>query len=351
MSEELLRFGTRLIREGDRLVRVVGRDGEVQVAIAWQGGGMARLDVAGYRAGVTLTIDGARAGHPLLGEVHTLRRGGGGEPIAVMTALDWTAPSEIPAIDRPAALPAGTGTLLLSTIARLARGGLRYAGPYPTEALWGSLAQAFRADGRVEDFVRDAATRWTGADRSPVAVDFAPAPFERVAAGPGVFAQLRDSLERVVIDGLSYDRGAGVRRLVDDEAQLWFGDRRYATVARFTAEGALVERPALPAVTGSPVGEALPPPLVDALASLIADLVPAPLASLAPEALRAVPIAWGDAGAAAAADRGDRLVVHAALWHAVAPHGLARVALALAEALAPLAAARAISGAGASPSR
>ena len=46
--------------------------------------------------------------------------------------------------------------------------------------------------------------------------------------------------------------------------------------------------------------------------------------------------------AAAARDRGDQVIVHVGLWHHLAPRGLARVALALAEALTPIAAARAV---------
>ena len=355
MIAQILPHGTRLERAAGRLVRVIGCDGAPQVALAWDGDRLAAALVAGYAA--TLAIDGALGDHPVLGAVHTLAVDG--RPVAAMSALDWARPTAIPAIDRPAALPAGAGTLLLTAIARLAQdagvAALRYAGPYPTDALWASLAPSFRTDGRAADFTATAATRWTGRDRAPIAIDFAPAPFERATVAPGVHVQLRDGLERAIVDGAAYDRGAGVRRLVPDgdgwAAALWFGDRHHATAARFTAGGALVDRTALPAPTGDPVGQVLPPALVAALGSLVAELVPAPLADAAPAALAAVPIVWGDPGPAAAADRGDRLVLHAALWHALAPHGLARVALALAEALAPLAAARAVSASAPSPSR
>jgi len=343
MSDEILAHGTRLVRDGGRLVRVVGRDGAVQVELAWDGARLRTLVVAGYgAASPSLELDGEPHDHAVLGAVQALRSGG----VAIAAMSAWQV-DRIPAIDRPAALPAGTGTMLLATIARLAQAAgvaaLRYAGPYPTDALWGSLAQCFRTDATAADFTADAATRWAGLDRAPIAIDFAPAPFERVGAGAGVFAQLRDRLERVVVDGAAYDRGAGVRRLSGDgEAALWFGDQRYAAVARFAPDGSLVERTPLPTVTGAPVGQAVPPALVDALASLVVELVPAPLAALVPGALTATPIVWGDAGPAAAIDRRTQIVLHAALWHALAPHGLSRLALALAEALAPIAAARAV---------
>ena len=75
-----------------------------------------------------------------------------------------------------------------------------------------------------------------------------------------------------------------------------------------------------------------PPALLHALAGLVSDLVP-PLA---------VPVElparhrWADLGARAARATPRRLEVHAALWERLAPHGLARLALALAEALAPV---------------
>jgi hypothetical protein len=53
----------------------------------------------------------------------------------------------------------------------------------------------------------------------------------------------------------------------------------------------------------------------------------------------AAAIAWADLGARAAAERPGGFAVHAALWDRIAPLGLARLALALAEALAPVVAA------------
>jgi hypothetical protein len=47
---------------------------------------------------------------------------------------------------------------------------------------------------------------------------------------------------------------------------------------------------------------------------------------------------WADLGAQAARYENNTFEVHAALWDRLAPHGLTRLALALAEALAPVAA-------------
>lgn len=304
--------------------------------------------VTGYDPADVVALDASESiDHPVLGAVHRLRRGG--ETIAVMSAIDLDRPTRIPAIDRPAALPPGTGSMLLNEIAIRARDAgvraLRYDGPYPTAALWASLAQCFRTDADEEAFTNATAARWAGLDRRPIPIDFAPAPFARRSPAPGVHVQVRDGLDRAIVLGAAYDRGRGVRRLVPQPdgalaAEVWFGDRPYARVATFDADGALLSRTPLPAADGPPTGQTLPPAFVAALASLVADLVPAPLADGVADALAAPVIAWGDAGPHAAIDRGDRILLHTALWNALAPLARERIVLALAEALAPIATAR-----------
>ncbi|MBK9037359.1 MAG: hypothetical protein IPL61_39980 [Myxococcales bacterium] len=341
---ETLAHGTTLTWRDGRLVARHGADGAPQAELRWADDRLVAMRVAGFGPRA-LALDGAIVDHPVLGPAHALHVDA--TPCAHLSALAWARPTAIPAIDRPGALPAGTGTMLLDVLARLAAAAgvaaLRYAGPYPTAALWASLGHSLRADGDEATFTADAAARWHGGALAPIAIDFAPAPHERVARGPGVIAQLRDGLERVIIDGIGFERGAGVRRLVavDDgwAAALWFGDRAWGEVGRFGVDGAVRARTQLPPADGDPAGQALPPALQAALLELCAAALPAPLT---PAAVADVPIVWGDAGLAAAADRGDRIVLHVGLWHHLAPHGLARVALALAEALTPVAAARAV---------
>jgi hypothetical protein len=57
------------------------------------------------------------------------------------------------------------------------------------------------------------------------------------------------------------------------------------------------------------------------------------------------PLTWADLGARVAAARDDTFSVHAALWDAIAPLGMPRLAAAIAEALAPVVAATVIAGA------
>lgn len=340
-----LRHGSRLAFEEGKLVRIEDRHGAEQVALAWDGDVLVGMEVPGPRA--TL-VRGERVAHLLFGEAHPIVVSPAAEPATWVGAIDWARPEQIPPIEHPARLAAGAGTTILNTIAGLAELAgverLHYAGPYPTSALWGSLLQSFRTDGDEAMFTADALARAARADMSPVPIGFAPAPFERVRSGD-VVVQLRDTVERVLVGGEAYVPGSGVRRLVRDDgwaAELWLGGARYARIATVDAEGALVDGPHVIPPPDSPVvGQVLPPPLLDALGGLIADLLPAPLAVRAPEVLAGLHVVWGDAGASAARDRGSVVIVHAALWDRLAPRGLAEVALALAEALAPAVAVRA----------
>ena len=166
-------------------------------------------------------------------------------------------------------------------------------------------------------------------------IDFLPVPHERIACAHG-HVELRETLERAVLDGIAY--ATGVARLVDGHAEIWFGDAPYARVASFAPDGTLLDGPhALPACTSDAIGKPFPPALRAALAELVAQAVPLPLADDVAALVAGTPLVWADLRARAARFAGDRLEVHAALWDQIAPHGLGRLALALAEALAPVA--------------
>jgi hypothetical protein len=325
--------GTRYDLISDRLVRVTDRTGACHAQLTWNDAAdrLVRLVVDGA------VVDGAIRHHPLLGAAHTL-----GD--TAMTALDWARPVEIPAIAAPGCLPLGAGAAILNAIAWLARdagvAALRYAGPYPTAALWRSLGRSFRCDADETAFTAGALDRAVRVARDPMPIDFVPAPHERIAI-PGGFVELRDRLERAVIDGVGYEPGGSPARLVDGHhAEIWFGDACYARVATLADDGRVADGPhPIPACASPVIGRAFPAPLRDALAELVADAVAAPLAADARALCAATGIAWADLGARAAAERPGGFAVHAALWDRIAPLGLARLALALAEALAPVVAA------------
>jgi hypothetical protein len=316
---------------------IVDRTGFAWAAIAWDGERLVRLEVPGA------VVDGAITEDPLLGAAHRI---GPGEQTAV-SAIDWARPAEIPAIAAPGLLAAGSGGAIMNALAVLAEDAgvpaLRYAGPYPTSALWATLARSFRTAATEDDFLAGLWERAARIAREPIAIDFAPAPHERLRIAGG-HAELRGGLvERAVIDGIAYAPGGSPARLVDGRrCEIWFGDAPYARVAELAGDGALIAAHGVPACTSRVAGAAFPPELAAAIAGLAAELVPAPLAADVERLLSSHRITWADLGARAAAVTPDGIAVHAALWDRIAPLGLARLALALAEAIAPIAAGLAV---------
>lgn len=359
--------GTRYEEQDGRLTAIIDRTGHAWALLAWDGDRLAELRVPGGAAGAPgaaggaagaagaasapqVIVDGAIVSDPLLGDAHAIRTEASGAPLTAMSALDWRRPVEIPTVAAPGRLPPGAGGALLHAIAVLAaRAGvpaLRYAGPYPTPALWRALTRSFRTPATEAAFTAELIPRAARLARDPIEIDFEPAPCERVAF-PGGHAELRDGIERAVVDGTAYEPGGSPARLVRDgdraRAELWFGDALYAHVATIGPDGGLVEGPrAIPPCESRVIGADFPPPLVLALAELVAQAVPAPLAEDARRWMATRPIRWADLGARVAAAQDGELCVHAALWERIAPLGLGRLALALAEALAPTATAAVI---------
>ncbi|MCE9579396.1 MAG: hypothetical protein K8W52_40110 [Deltaproteobacteria bacterium] len=329
---DALRSGAVLACDGERVVALDDRHGHRLAELRWTGASAALIVPVAPAIGDhdTVEIAAETEPHPVLGPVHAIRRGGA--TLAVVSAIDWRAPRAIPAIDRPAALPRGTGAIILDMIAfAAAHAGvapLRYLGPYPTRALWTALTACFTATGDEDAFAAGAP------------VSFAPAPFARHWQGARVAVDLRTTLERAAIDGRVYGRGA--HRLVEEgphhHAALWIGDAAYARVATFAADGALVDGPHAPPSLASPViGQRFPPAMVRALAALCADTAAPALAPAITAVLEERALAWADTGLDLVRALPGAIAVHAALWDRLAPRGLARVAAALAEALSPVA--------------
>lgn len=269
--------------------------------------------------------------HPLLGDAFVICDLAG-EPLTAMSAVDFDHPTEIPIVAEPAALPPGAGAQILNLLAERAHGPLRYAGPYPTPALYRALLRSFRASGDETAFTANVLDRALRLARDPIAVDFTPAPHRRVAHAHG-WSEVRDGIERTVISRVTYDHG--YTRLVDDRAELWFGPTRHAHVATLAPDGSLADGPhPIPPIV--PPATPFPHALRAALGELIAELVPAPLAATAREILTTRTLAWADLGARIARATPTGFEVHAGIWTYIAPTGLAHVAIALAEALAPV---------------
>src|SRR6478735_2803674 len=126
------------------------------------------MEVAG------LTIDRTVTAHPLLGNAQAIAKDGA--VLTYVSALDWDHPTEIPTIADPGALPPGTGGAVMNLIAERATSPLRYAGPYPTPALYRTLLRSFRASADEATFTRDVLERTARVARDPIDVVFTPAP-------------------------------------------------------------------------------------------------------------------------------------------------------------------------------
>lgn len=327
--------GTRYDVVDGALVRIRDRTGAKHARVTWANGALVEIAAGGA------VVRGAIVDDALLGRAHEILIGGA--VVTTMSEIDWARPAEIPAIAAPAKL-AGTGGAIMNALAVLAAHAgvteLRYAGPYPTSALHRTLLRCFRTTATEDAFTADLLARAARVARDPLPHVFVPAPHERIAIAGG-HVELRDGLERAVLGGTSYERDRSPARLVERDdgihAEVWFGDAPWADVATLDPDGALLAGPhPLPASTSDVVGKAFPPPLRAAIAELVAEAVPAPLAADAHRLLVERDLRWADLGARAAARDDAGFAVHAALWERIGPLGLARLALALAEALAPV---------------
>jgi len=294
------------------------------------------IEVAG------LTVDSDVVEHPLLGSAHVITYAG--EPVTAMSAIDWDRPTRIPTVAEPRMLPRGTGSMLLNEIAiRAQHAGvkaLRYAGSYPTPALYGTLLRSFRTRASESEFCADVLGRAMRLARDEVPVDFTPAPFVRLPTSYGSI-DLRDGIERAVIDGVLYDREGTVgslARLAGRQAVLAFDEVVWTRVADLADDGAIIGKvQPIPRFETDMIGTAFPRALAEQFAELVAEVVPAPLAGDARKVVLERPITWADLGWRAAARAGNGIELHAGWWVHLAPRGVQAFALAVSDALATVA--------------
>lgn len=289
----------------------------------------------------------AAADHPVLGRCD-LVLDAAGRILAHATTTDWRAPARIPALDRPGALPPGAGTAILNLLAwqavRAGSGPLRYHGPYPTDALWHSLAASFRvheplAAARAR-FSADAEARALAGRFGEIDVDFHPAPHAWAFPRPRVCVQHRDGIERAWIDGHPFDRDpTALRRLRADGDEIVvcvaIGDETWAELLRLRPDGEpLGELAPLPPGPPGLAGTLLPPPVAQVLGQIVIAEAPRALAPALRSVLAQARIGWGDPGLALVGWQGDVLELHAGLV-TVLPTEPAALLGVLVRALAP----------------
>lgn len=304
--------------------RVTSEDGTVLVWCTQEGDAWRLLLRTPDLGEVTVVPDAAT--HPVLGRCD-LVLDDRGETLAHASTIDWRRPQQIPALDRPAALPRGAGTAILNLLAwqaeRAGTGPLRYHGPYPSEALWNSLQASFRVEGDLEEaqtrFFADAESRALAGTSAPIDVEFHPAPHTWKWASSRVCLQTRDGLERVYVDGRAYDRDAAGSRLlttVDGTAiaQVVVGATPIAEMIRIDARGQLETQPgSLPTAPPDLVGQALPGPILPVLAEILCARAPRLLQPAIRDTLTRYALRWGDTGEELVAFREDAFQLHAAV--------------------------------------
>lgn len=320
---------------GTTLVR---RDDDGSVPVLW-------LRLPDHRE---LALCLAAADHPVLGRCD-LVRDATGRVLAHATASDWRAPTRIPALDRPGALPAGAGSAILNLLAwqavRAGSGPLRYHGPYPTAALWGSLQASFRVDEPLDAardrFTAHAEARALAGTFGELDVAFHPAPHAWAWPRPRICVQHRAGIERVWIDGHPFDRDpAALRHLRSDGdalvACIAIGDERWAELVRLRSNGEpTTDEPApLPPAPPGLAGTLLPPAVVEVLGHVVVAESARALRPALQHVLASTRIGWGDPGLALVGWQGEVLELHAGLV-TVLPTEPAALLAVLVRALAP----------------
>lgn len=352
----MLRCGMRAasiaVDDAGRPTHAIDPFGHEAWRLRWDG---ARLVHARVRlpGGDALELLPGTADHLVLGRCDAVHREGDGEPIARIAAVSWHAPTCIPAVDVPGALPPGAGTAILNLLATLAeRAGatsLRYRGPYPTSALFATLAASFTITGD-----RDVAEQrfvdhdGFGVHDAVPAVDFVPDPHVWSWPQPRVCVQHRRAIEALWIDARAYDRSSPHHALVRDgdawSARLVLAGEPWCVVLRVDDQGVPCSPIAAPpAAAPQLVGIALPAAMIEVITDvLVRESAPALAASIA--SVLAEGITLADTGLAVARAEPHGIELNAVLVERAMARGgaasLAMLAVALRPVVARVAAAR-----------
>jgi hypothetical protein len=286
-----------------RLVEL-DRHGHLVAACRWSADGSLARAKCRTAHGAWIGIEPGAVDHAALGPSDRLWRlepdeaWAAREEIGVFQALDYARPDAVPALYDPGRLPPGTGAAVLNLVAGLMRDAgvprVRYRGPYPTEQLFTTLLECFRYDGGDDDPL--------GRFLDGGALDWVPAPHERHWPAEGVAVQLRQEIDTVALDGVTFHRRdwQGVirhePRVVRREGErvicsLWALGRSIEDRLVLDASGEVLARPA-PAADPAPPAP-LPPVWGPALAEIIARESAPPLAAPLREVLAALALEWG----------------------------------------------------------
>lgn len=305
--------------------RVTSHDGTVLVRSQRDPDGTRLLLRLPDATEISLGLDAAD--HPILGRCDVVESPDG-RRLALGSRVDWRRPMQIPALDRPGALPRGAGTAILNLLAwqahRANTGPLRYAGPYPSLSLWRSLQASFTVDEPAHDaqarFLADAQGRALAGTRGEIPVDFHPHPHAWHWPAPRICAQQRAGrLERVYIDGYPFDRGGDGPRRLDARGEtlvavVALGDALWCERLTLSPTGQ-PRTPLQPLPPAPPplVGTPLPEPVVEVLGEVLVAQAPRLLAPAMRRQLATLRMQWGDPGEPLVRWHGGVLELHAGM--------------------------------------
>lgn len=326
----------------------IDEHGNTAWSIAWDHD---RLEVARLRLPDARTIElhGNAGEHALFGRCDTISLAGEAA-IARVRATDWRAPTTIPPLDVPGALPSGTGSAVLNLLATMAARAetktLRYVGPYPTGALFETLLGSFTVGEDVEAhrtlFTADALARSMSGQLVEVPVDFVPAPHRWSWPAPRICVQVRDGIERVYLDGRAYRSDAvGPRRLHvhGDRVVLAFevAGQRHCEVAVLELDGTPRGDPLAAIPVPQDFGDVpIPAGIAEVLAVVLIRGAPEPLRPIVAKVFAERSLVWGDAGFELALASPGRLVVHAAMAEPMLALDAGHILARFVEALEPV---------------
>lgn len=326
----MLPHGTTVRWHDDRVVAVEGVGGQTQATLAWNDQGLERAELLlpDHRS---IVVAGGGGEHPVFGPVDRLCDADGAT-VAFLGRIDWQHPQHVPPVDRPGALPTGAGAAVLNLLAIAARvadvEALRYRGPYPTAALFDALLTSFTIVGDLSEalaqFTANVERTAVLGAMVTVPVALCPAPFEWDWPDPRVCVQRREGIERIYVDGRSFDaQRRGPRRVLPRsdggvDAVVMVGERRWATVVSLDGQGKLLAAPApLPSAPPELVGESLPAEVQAVVAEVVARRAGAPLSAAVREVLLSRPLVWADPGLAIVRAGPERIELHAGLVSAL----------------------------------
>jgi len=219
------------------------------------------------------------------------------EDLGHFQAVEYTAVAAIPPLAEPHRLPPGAGTAVLNFLAGLLLAQrtprVFYRGPYATEQLFSALLESFRYDPAAMAPLRqfmESDLAWT------------PVPHERRFLPQGIYAQLRDGVEKVVFRGKAYYRRrwqSVIRsepRVIREESDrvvcsLYALGMPVEDHLVLDADGKVVEIPETVPESGDV--DPLSPAWRTALGTLLAHQSAPALAPWLGEALQALRIEWG----------------------------------------------------------